>query len=96
MNSKNVITLICIIIYVFFFFVDDNATKIFMLMILLQKFNYLATINLSVLYNYFDNPNKIIFRPRYLAKFLDTLAKLFFACYYDFKSNLINIYLANY
>jgi len=40
-----------------------------------NNFNILAT-SLNVLHNYFDSPNKIIFR--YLIKFSDTSAKLFF------------------
>jgi len=49
--------------------VDDNAEK---------SFNILA-ISLSTLHNYFDGPNKIIFRS-VSSKFSDTLAKLFFPC----------------
>jgi len=42
----------------------------------LQKvFNILA-ISVSVLHNYFANPNKIIFR--FVTKFLDTSVKTFF------------------
>jgi len=43
-----------------------------------KNFNILAT-SLSVLYNYFDGPNKIIFRTS--SKFLDTSAKPFFLSY---------------
>jgi len=41
-----------------------------------KDFGVLAT-SLNVLHNYFDSPNKIIFRS---AKFLDTSAKSFFPC----------------
>jgi len=44
-----------------------------------KNFVILAT-SLNVLHNYFDGPNKIIFSDLYLAKFLDTSAKLFFPC----------------
>jgi len=48
--------------------INDNAAK---------SFNILA-INLSVLHNYSDSPNKIIFLNLYLAKILDIAAKPFF------------------
>jgi len=44
-----------------------------------KSFNIFAT-SLSVLHNYFNSSNKIIFKSKYLAKFLDTLTKLFFSC----------------
>jgi len=44
----------------------------------MQKVLIILAINLNVLHNYFDSPNKIIFVNLYLAKILDITAKPFF------------------
>jgi len=45
-----------------------------------KSLDILAT-SLSILYNYFNGPTKLILN-LYLVKFLDTSAKLFFPCIY--------------
>jgi len=41
-----------------------------------------AALSTLIHFNYFDNPTKL-FSDLYLAKFLDTSAKLFFPCNHD-------------
>jgi len=54
-----------------------------------KSFDILIT-NLSVLYSYFDDPTKF-FSNVYLAKFLDTLAKLTFPCFSNKHNRCENI-----